>query len=214
SGILAAIIAVVSGLIRCGPRRAAGYIAMLLPITLHTQVELPFYISSAHWFLWLFLIFVVMRHRVFKQNIRISLATTRLIQAGSLIVVIGSLYFLQHTSRAQADIMDFVTQRAIDSRYLEVALENPYHKKLAEELAMRALLNTGIRTNNPKYIRQYIQWSVKPITMQPKLIFFEDLIRAYNHLNDHESRCRAIKSGLKMYAQNRGLRDLNQSCNN
>jgi hypothetical protein len=110
--------------------------------------------------------------------------------------------------------MDYVTQRPIDSPYLEVALQNSYHKQLAEELAMRALLNTGIRTNNPEYIRQYIQWSVKPITMQPKLIFFEDLIRAYNHLNDHESRCRVIKSGLKMYAQNRGLRDLNQSCNN
>jgi len=63
-GILAAIVAVVLGLIRCGPRRAAGYTAILLPITLHTQVELPFYISSVHWFLWLFLIFVVLRHQV------------------------------------------------------------------------------------------------------------------------------------------------------
>ncbi|MCZ6797963.1 MAG: O-antigen ligase family protein, partial [Gammaproteobacteria bacterium] len=47
-GILAAIVAVVLGLIRCGPRRAAGYLAILLPITLHAQVELPFYISSVH----------------------------------------------------------------------------------------------------------------------------------------------------------------------
>jgi O-antigen polymerase len=214
SGILAAIVAVVLGLIRCGPRRAAGYTAMLLPITLHTQVELPFYISSVHWFLWLFLIFVVMRHRVFIQNISISLATHRLIQAGSLMVFIGSLYFLQHTSRAQTDIMDYVAQRPIDSPYLEVALQNSYHKHLAEELAMRGLLNKGISTNNREYIRQYIQWSVKPMAMQPKLIFFQDLVNAYTHLNDHESRCRIIKSGLKMYAQSSELRDLNQLCNN
>jgi O-antigen polymerase len=214
AGILAAIVAVVSGLIRCGPQRAAGYIAMLTPITLHTQVELPFYISSVHWFLWLFLIFVVMRHREFKQNMRISLATIRLIQTGSLIIFTGSLYFLQHTSRAQADIMDFVTQRAIDSPYLEVALKNSYHKQLAEELAMRALLNKGISTDNTEYIRQYIQWSAKPMAMQPKLIFFGDLVNAYTYLKDDESRCRIIESGLKMYAHNKKLRTLKQSCTN
>jgi hypothetical protein len=78
---------------------------------------------------------------------------------------------------------------------------------------MRGLLYKGIAANNSEYIRQYIQWSTKPMAMQPKLIFFQDLVAAYTHLNDHESRCRIIKSGLEMYAQNSGLRELNQLCN-
>ena len=142
-GILAAIVAVVLGLIRCGPRRAAGYLAMLLPITLHAQVELPFYISSVHWFLWLFLVFVVMRHQIFSKTLSISAAANKLIQACSLIVLIGSLYFLQHTSRAQSDMWRYVNQQTNHSR-LEVALSNHYFNNKAEEVAMRVSLYNAV----------------------------------------------------------------------
>jgi O-antigen polymerase len=214
AGILAAIVAVVAGLVRCGPRRAAGYIAMLLPVSLHTQVELPFYISSIHWFLWLLLIFVVMRHGAYSKNLVLSVAANRLTQLTSIIVLVTSLYFLHHTSRAQTDLMAFVTQRAIDSRYLQIALQNSYHKQLAQELAMRALLYKGITTDNPAYVTEYVEWSVKQIARQPKLIFFKDLVRASIYLDNHELKCRVVQSGLEMYAHSKGLRDLNQSCIN
>ena len=214
TGILAAVVAVLLGLFRCGRRRAAGYIAMLLPVTLHTQVELPFYISSVHWFLWLFLIFVVMRHGAHQKNMMLSLAANRLVQLTSIVVFATSLYFLQHTSRAQADIMDFVTQRAIDSRYLQIALQNSYHKRRAQELAMQALLYKGITTNNRAYVIEYIQWSTEPLAREPKLQFYKNLIRAFTYLDDHELKCKTIKSGLKMYAHSKPLRELNQSCIN
>ena len=214
AGILAAIIAVLSGLYRCGPRRAAGYIAMLLPVTLHTQVELPFYISSVHWFLWLLLIFVVMRHSAYGKKLVLSVAAIRLVQLTSIIVLVTSLYFLHHTSRAQNDLMAFVTQRTIDTRYLQIALQNSYHKQLAQELAMRALLYKGINTDNPAYVTEFVEWSVTQLTRQPKLIFFIDLARASIYLDDNELKCRIAKSGLEMYAHSKALRELNQSCIN
>ena len=212
AGILAAIVAVVSGLVRCRPRRAAGYLAMLLPVSLHTQVELPFYISSVHWFLWLLLIFVVMRHGVYKKNLMLSVAANRLIQFTSIIVFVTSLYFLNDTRRAQTDIMDFVTQRTIDSRYLQIALQNSYHKQLAQELAMRALLYQGIKIDNSAYVTEYVEWSAKQIANQPKLIFFIDLARASIYLDDQELICKVARSGLEMYAHNKPLRELMQSC--
>ncbi len=214
AGILAAIVAVASGLFRCGPRRAAGYTAMLLPVTLHTQVELPFYISSVHWFLWLLLIFVVMRHSAYSKNLVLSLAANRLIQLTSITVLVTSLYFLHHTSRAQSDVMDFVTQRAIDSRYLQIALQNSYHKQLAQELAMRALLYKGIKSDNPAYVTEYIEWSIKQLARQPKLNFFLDLARASIYLDDDELKCKIAKSGLEMYAHSKPLRELYQTCIN
>ncbi len=213
-GILAAIVAVVLGLIRCGPRRAAGYIAMLLPITLHAQVELPFYISSVHWFLWLFLIFVVMRHQIFSKNLSTSAAANKLIQASSLIVLIGSLYFLQHTSRAQADMWSYVNQQTGNTSYLQVALSNHYFNNKAEEIAMRVSLYNAVAANDTEQIMQYVQWSSKRLAIRPTLKLFEDLNYAFTHLNDHESQCNVIKLGLRMYPQNQPLRDLNQSCIN
>ncbi len=213
-GILAAIVAVVLGLIRCGPRRAAGYIAMLLPITLHTQVELPFYISSVHWFLWLFLIFVVMRHQVFSKNLSISAAGNKLIQAFSLIVFIGSLYFLQHTSRAQADMWNYVHQQPDNPSYLEIALSNHYFGYKAEEIAMRVSLYNAVAANDTEQIMQYVQWSSDRLAIRPTLKLFEDLIYAFTHLNDHESQCSVIRLGLSMYPVNKPLKELNQSCIN
>jgi O-antigen polymerase len=214
SGILASIIAVLMGLIRCGPKRAAGYTAMLLPITLHTQVELPFYISSIHWFLWLFLIFIIMRHGAYKKPLILSNAANRLIQCTSIVIFVTSIYFLQHTSRAQTDIMDFVTQKAIDTPYLQTALQNSYHKRLAQELAMRALLYKGIKTENRSYVTEYIQWVAKPLAIEPKLVLFEDLVNAFTFLNDDVSKCKILKLGLEMYAHNKSLGELNQSCVN
>jgi len=212
-GMLSAIVAVLLGLIRCGPRRAAGYLAMLLPITLHTQVELPFYISSLHWFLWFFLIFVVMRHQVFSKILTISAAARKLVQACSLVVLIVSLYFFQHTSRAQADMWNYVNQQTNHS-YLEVALSNHYFNNKAEEVAMRVSLYNAVAANDTEQIMQYVQWSSKRLAIRPTLKLFEDLNYAFTHLNDRTSQCNIINLGLSMYPQNQALRDLKQTCIN
>jgi O-antigen polymerase len=214
SGILAAIVAVLSGLIACGRRRAAGYIAMLLPVTLHTQVELPFYISSIHWFLWLFLIFVVMRHQTFTKSLSMSAAASKLVQASGLTLFVGSLYFLHHSSRAQTDIWNYVNRQADNSSRLEIALGNHYFGGKAEELAMRVSLYNAVAADDTGQIMQYIQWSSNRLAIRPTLKLFEDLNYAFTHLNDHESQCEVIKLGLSMYPVNKSLRQLNQSCIN
>ena len=213
-GILAAIIAVILGLVRCGPARAAGYIAILLPITLHTQVELPFYISSVHWFLWLFLIFVVMRHQLFSKILRTSAAGIKLIQACSLIVFVGSIYFLQHSARAQADIWNYATQQEASASRLEIALSNHYFGSKAEELAMRVSLYNAVAVDDREQIMQYVQWSSDRLAISPELKLFEDLNYAFTHLNDRVSQCNVIKLGLSMYPKNEALIGLNQSCTN
>ncbi|MDT8371359.1 MAG: hypothetical protein RQ783_05105 [Gammaproteobacteria bacterium] len=49
-GLAAFAFGVIITLIKLPHSRRYAYGAMLLPIALHTQVELPFYISSLHWF--------------------------------------------------------------------------------------------------------------------------------------------------------------------
>ena len=213
-GILAAIVAVLLGLVACGRHRAAGYIAMLLPITLHTQVELPFYISSIHWFLWLFLIFVVMRHQMFTRGFTMSAAASKLVQATSLTLFIGSLYFLHHSSRAQSDIWNYLSRQADNPTRLEIALSNHYFGGKAEEIAMRVSLYNAVAANDSEQIMQYVQWSSNRLAIRPTLKLFEDLIYAFTHLDDHESQCKVIKLGLSMYPVNKPLRQLNQSCIN
>ncbi len=211
-GILAATVAVVLALVRCGKQRSAGYVAMLLPITLHTQVEQPFYISSLHWFAWLFLIFIVIQHRTMTINVVLSAAANRLLQCTSVLILIGSLYFLHHTSRAQTDIIRYLTKQQSEPPYLAIALNNYYFKYHAEELAMRSMLYTGLSTNDDDLVNRYIHWSTKRITIRPELKLFEDLIGAHIHLKDDQSKCNVIRLGMSLYPQNTPLVNLNQSC--
>lgn len=211
-GILAAIVAVVLVLVRCGKQRSAGYVAMLLPITLHTQVELPFYISSLHWFAWLFLIFIVMRHQVLTKNMLLSASANRLLQCTSVLLLVWSLYFLHHTSRAQIDIIRYLTKQPSETPYLAIALDNYYFRYYAEELAMRSMLYTGLSSNDDDMINRYIPWSTNRIAIRPELKLLEDLIEAHIHLKDDQSKCDVIRLGVSMYPQNKPLLNLNQSC--
>ena len=212
SGILAALVAVILGLIRCGPKRAAGYVAMLLPITIHAQLEQPFYISSLHWFLWLFLIFIVMRHQQIKHSLSLTIAGARLIQITSVTLLLGCWYFLYHSDKAQTDITNFIHQVPVDTPYLEVALNNYYFRPYAEELAMRSRLYSGFNSGNNALVQQYIDWGTQRISISPELKLFEDLITAYDYQKNQRAKCDIIDLGFSMYPFNMALVSLHAEC--
>jgi O-antigen polymerase len=211
AGILLSIYWVLASIVGCGWQRGAGYVAMLLPISFHAQVEQPFYISSVHWFLWLFLIFLVMRHRLVKIDLELSVAANRLVQIASVVFAVGILYFLQHTSRAHADIMAFIDGRA-SSEPLQLAQDNQYFRHYAEELAMRSSLYHAINTDRPELVEQYLEWFATRLAIRPELKLFEDLINGYFFLDNNQARCEVIDNGIKMYPQNEALQELRSGC--
>ncbi len=211
AGILVALAAILLALVRCGPQRGGGYAALLLPISLHAQVELPFYISSLHWFLWLFLVFVVLRHRTLTTPLPLSRPATRLIQGSAVLLCIGSSYFMIHSARAQADIHAYLTQKGAGP-YLQIALDNLYFRPYAEQLAMRNLLHASILDKNPDKVHYFARWAEQQIDINPELKLFEDLINAYTFLEIEAARCRVIQTGATMYPMNEPLRAAASGC--
>ncbi len=212
SGILLALLTISMAIIKCGPQRGAGYAALLLPISLHAQVELPFYISSTHWFLWLFLIFMVLRHQTKLFSLSLSKAATYLLQFSSALILAGSGYFLINSIQSQNDILNYVQQRKATQPYLKTALNNIYFKPYAEELAMRSHLYRSISTNDRKGIETALNWTNHQIKVNPELKLFEDLISAYTALNQEDNKCRIIKQGNYMYPGNTILKTMSEQC--
>ncbi len=213
-GILVAVGATLLAMIRCGPQRGGGYAALLLPISLHAQVELPFYISSLHWFLWLFLIFMLLRHRTTTATVPLSLPATRLIKVSVILACVGSSYFMIHSARAQSDIYAYLTKKEGQGSYLRVALNNLYFNAYAERLAMRNLLHASILGKNPDKVRYFAQWAEQQIAVNPRLKLFEDLINAYTFLELEEARCKIIHTGTWMYPMNQPLKTAAGTCKN
>ncbi|HDY84325.1 hypothetical protein LCGC14_0627210 [marine sediment metagenome] len=205
-GIVVFAVGICIALYQCGFHRGGAYAAMLLPISLHTQVELPFYISSLHWFVWLFLIYLVLRHRTKTANLNLSLAMTRFMQLIAVGLAVVVTLFMINTARAQADLYDLLYNKNAQPPYLKLALNNLYTKTYAEEIAMRSMLYASIENNDKTKVDTFENWALDYVVTNPKLKMYEDLISASVFLRPEGKGCDAIEAGLAMYAHNKPLK--------
>jgi len=204
-GIFAMIAGMGLALYRCGFQRGGAYAAMLLPISLHTQVELPFYVSSVHWFLWLFLIYLLLRHQTKTIKTHLSQSAIWLIRVTAVFFAIGITIFMNNTARAQADLYHYVYDTNTQPPYLQIALNNLYFEHLAEQVAMHSMLYISIANHDRTKVETFENWAKEYVKIKPELVIYQDLILASQFLRPKDKGCDAIKAGFAMYAQNKVL---------
>ncbi len=211
SGLMMIALAIVKEARRLGMRGIA-YVALLLPITIHTQVELPFYISSLHWFTFIFLLYLLLSHRLKVVETLFSPSLEKLISFGCILLPILSSLFLIDVARAQKDIYNFVKDIESDTPPLSIALSNLYTKNYAEQLAMRSMLYNAIEQHDKEKVQLFENWAMDFVIKSPELKMYEDLISASVFLRPQGKGCDAIKAGLAMYAQNKPLQIALEKC--
>ena len=209
-GMILIIAAVGMALYQCGLSRGGAYLAMLIPITLHTQVELPFYGSSIHWFTWLFLLFLPLRHQVITYGIRLSRSAVALIYITSLSLSLLVSSLMLHTLRAQADIFRFLHGDR-KPPHLQIAINNLYFKPLAIEAAMRSTLYGGIQNDDEIFVREFVTWAskLKPVI---SMTIYEDIAVAYNYLDYTSVDCKLVQVGSELYSYNEKIHTAYQVC--
>ena len=211
-GLLSFIVGVSVALYRCGFQRGGAYAAILFPISFHTQVELPFYISSLHWFLWLFLIYLVLRHQTKICSVSTSFAMTRVIQVVATLFAVGMTWFMINTSRAQEDLHRYLYNVNPQTPYLQVAMNNLYFKPEAERSAMHTMLFDSIDKNDRRRVEEFEVWAQNYVLRDPRLEMYSDLIAASRFLRPEGNGCDAIAAGIAMYAPNEALQKAYIQC--
>lgn len=210
-GILIAMFSVLWFAIKYNQQRLVAYLALLLPITFHTQVEHPFYISSFHWFLWLTLLFVLLNnHVVIKQN-SLSLVANKSIRGLALLILGIAVFFLGHTAVAQQQLYQFLSQPQ-QSPNLNHALSNMYYKTYSEQIVMRTHLHDAIAKNDVEKLIRVVNWFESELIKKPELKLFEDVINGYFALENPDRRCKTIRKSLQYYPSNKVLQNLNNDC--
>lgn len=210
-GIVVFTFGVVRYLIKCG-RRGGSYAAMLLPISLQTQVEFPFYISAAHWFLWLFLIYLVFRHHVRVIRLNKSEAGLRWINLSPLLAAGAVTFFLSNTSRAQMDLFTFIYEPEKNVHNLRLAIDNVYFSDRAERVAMRNMLYVSLDNNDREKIQLFENWALGYIEYNPRLKVYTDLIQASAFLRPEQKGCDIVQMAYEMYGFNKGIIEQYQQC--
>lgn len=209
-GILIATLFTIVQLIKLGWQRGLGYAALLLPIALHTQVELPFYISATHWLVILVLVFLVHQH-VGKVEIAItsiSSAARIAIPACFLVFSLLCTSFLVQTQVAYAGIFRYLYGQEKDPKFLQLGQNNFYFQEYTTYLVLRREMLIGLRIGNQKPVEAFAIWAEEHIKTSPDVYVYKDLAFAYNAMGNTALRDRTMRKALSIYEQNKALVDL------
>ncbi|WP_170167530.1 PglL family O-oligosaccharyltransferase [Amphritea balenae] len=199
TGILITLIAILYAALSCGWRRGTAYLALLLPIGLHTQVELPFYISNISWFMLLFLIFIVVRHHTKQRKIRLSRSAELTSGAAASLLLVGTTVVMLQAIQANTSIVRFLQGRMAEPALLESALQSPVFRDTAEIHLMRTLLLRELNAGQGSFAPQFISWAEPVIEYKPITQLYIDLARAYLAVGQPEQALQTIRKGQRYY---------------
>lgn len=192
--------------------RRYAYAALLLPIILHTQVELPFYISSLHWFVMLFLLFVGFYPSRVKHEKQLSIAANTSLKGLSVISGVVAVVFFTHSMLANLEFRDYLLKRSDPEQVFDMAMENPYFRDLATQVTMSLLYEQsrqiGIRDN----IEIFADWVENELKRNPHINLFRLAIRSRLDLKDEKKACALNERAQAIYPRDKGFNTIKDEC--
>lgn len=212
-GILLLAVGVMLALKQNGRSRGLTYFALLLPIALHTQVELPFYMSALHWFLFIFLLVQIFNTELaIKQN-KLSTFGQKFATLSTVLIALMMLIFFAHTIRANWDFIAFYKGQQSQNP-LPLAKQNPYLAEQAQWIDMSAVLYSSMQYGLRDNVVIYTQWGERLLESRPDIDLYIKLADAYQFLNEHNQHCGTVTSGLAIYPNSKRLKSAFDLCQN
>ncbi|NRP94651.1 O-Antigen ligase [Marinobacterium sp. xm-g-59] len=202
-----AVLGVVLQLIRLGWGEGLALAALLLPIALHTQTELPFYISTYHWILLTLLLAVLFSHRTLIKPVKLSLGATALLKGSPLVIVPIMVLFLVHSLLSQTGIMQYYKHRGTEPTHLRFALNNVYFKELGEYFVMRSSLYGAIEHQDQNAVLGFIEWGEAYLEQIPDIQLYRDVAIARQNIGDEEGALALIDQAKAIYPKDRSIED-------
>ena len=211
-GLLLVVMSVLLSLKRLPHGRRYAYAAILVPITLHTQVELPFYISSIHWFVFLILLFLVLQPSRKKHFIRISVTAKKLLRFTAISGAALTTFFMSHTMAANLEFKQYITQNAPNENPFPIAMKNLYFKNLAIHQTMTSLFSISMRYGIENNIKIYADWGEQELKHNPHIVFYRTTVEAYLYLKQQEKACDLAHEGWQVYPSDLTLQKFVNHC--
>ncbi|EPJ51892.1 MAG: hypothetical protein OFPI_15790 [Osedax symbiont Rs2] len=198
-GIIIALSATVVALLKLGWRSGLTYTALLFPISFHTQVELPFYHSSALWFLWIFLLFMVYRHTSYNRTVLLSSAADKLLKGVTAISCISLIAFFLHSLISLSGLVHFIYGGKTQYSYLKVASYNLYYQDLAYNVSLTRGLYIDIALGEKSRAINYINWAETDLVNNPIPSTINNLALAYVYTQQPKLALALMQKAIKMY---------------
>ena len=178
-------------------KKAWFMIGMTIPILLHTQLELPFYISLIHWFIFIFLLYMLDDQFGTKFELNIALLSPFRIFS---IVIPSTVTFYMLTTLESAKLITEFERTGYKNPTLLVSIPNPHAwQKKYETLIMKLNLEIAKKTKDITKLNKYINWAENYIKHSPYLFIYYDLATAYETIGNGEKAWEIYNIGKYLY---------------
>jgi len=178
-------------------KKAWLMLGMLIPIIVHTQLELPFYISVIHWFT-----FIYLTHMIDEEcgkNYELRISYTYVFRGLSMIIPMVVLIYMITTLQTAMLITKFERTGHRDPSIL-VSITNPHAwQKKYETLIMKLNLIIAKQTKDEEKLIDYIEWAEKYVQHSPYLFIYYDLATAYESLNKRKKAWEIYRHAQYLY---------------
>ena len=172
-------------------------LGLVFPILIHTQLELPFYISLIHWVLFIFIIYMI--DSDLSKQFEINVEFLSIFRVVSLAIpIIISIYMA--TTLQTASVITQFERTGYKEPSLLVSIGNPHAwQKKYETLIMKLNLNIAKQTKNIKKLNHYIDWENRYIEHSPYLFIYYDLATAYEAIGNGEKAWEIYRYAQYLY---------------
>ncbi len=159
-------------------------LALFIPIVLHTQLEYPFYHSLVHWVIFIILIYWVDQRVARYRQIGFTHLTKSLLRILSLVLPVVFTFYMVSALHTNYILTKFESTRPTNPDILNQVSNPVVWKDRFDWDVYSTFLNIGLHKQDPSLIQPYINWSLKIIKDKPRPAFYNNLILAYQGLDD------------------------------
>tara|TARA_B100000029_G_scaffold272309_2_gene267228 strand:- start:3335 stop:4999 length:1665 start_codon:yes stop_codon:yes gene_type:complete len=169
---------------RTNRKEAIGMAGLIMPILIHTQLELPFYLSVVHWFLFIFILSCIDEEFGQWKTKTISLSISpKIIAVLVPVIVIPTMVTILQTGF----VITKYERTGFNNPDLLLSAWNPSAlKKKYEVHAMTLHLQIAKKTNDRARFQDYIRWAETFVQHSPFPFIYYDLSKAYEAIGQPE----------------------------
>jgi len=205
AGMIALMAATLLQLLSLGWQRGVAYAALILPVSLHVLVELPFYLSPLHWFIWLIILYLIHHHHtVFHAN-SMSSSARRFLSFSVITAALVLFVFFMHTLYSINRLARYAESGARDVAELARAAKNPALMDIGEAMLMSSLLYKDILTGHTNNATRFVDWAEEFVSHTPSPMALADLALAYAYLGKEKDAKRVIDAAVLIYPKSEML---------
>ena len=167
-------------------KSAIEYLSLLTPIAFHTQVSLPFYLSSLLMVLFVFILAISTRNSIKSYQLSISLYFKKFILTCSIIIFISYILFIKETISGVDTLKKIISHGPQSFHLLAKEINNPYWGDTALTHAHAISMSNEYNEGNIEKAKNHLEWLEKKVLIHEDPSYYSLLLTGYKLFNDKE----------------------------